>query len=136
VRASGILVGLAILVALPSPAAAQQAPAAAAKAAPSLDTLVGRWVRSEGGYVVEIRSVAPDGKLQASYFNPRSIHVGKAEAVRKGSTIEVFIELRDVNYPGSTYTLTFDPKADRLVGRYYQAVARETFDVFFVRMKQ
>jgi uncharacterized protein (DUF2147 family) len=136
VRASGILVGLAILVALPSLAAAQQAPAAAAKAAPSLDTLVGRWVRSEGGYVVEIRSVAPDGKLQASYFNPRSIHVGKAEAVRKGSAIEVFIELRDVNYPGSTYTLTYDPKSDRLVGRYYQAVARETFDVFFVRMKQ
>ena len=134
-RAPGILVGLAILVALPSPAAAQQAPAAAAKAAPSLDTLVGRWVRSEGGYVVEIRSVAPDGKLQASYFNPRSIHVAKADASRKGSALEVFLELRDVNYPGSTYTLTYDAKADRLVGRYFQAVARETFDVFFVRMK-
>jgi hypothetical protein len=133
VRASGILVGLAILLALPSPASAQQA--AAAKAAPSLDTLVGRWVRSEGGYVVEIRSVAADGRLQAAYFNPRSIHVAKADASRKGSSIEVFIELRDVNYPGSTYTLTYDAKSDRLVGRYYQAVARETFDVFFVRMK-
>lgn len=134
-RALGVLAGLSILAAVPFPATAQQAPAAAAKAAPSLDTLVGRWVRSEGGYVVEIRGVAPDGRLQASYFNPRSIHVAKADASRKGSAIEVFIELRDVNYPGSTYTLAYDAKSDRLVGRYYQAVARETFDVFFVRMK-
>lgn len=134
-RVLGVLACLSILAAVSFPAAAQQAPAAAAKASPSLDTLVGRWVRSEGGYVVEIRSVAPDGKLQASYFNPRSIHVARADASRKGSTLEVFIELRDVNYPGSTYTLTYDAKGDRLVGRYFQAVARETFDVFFVRMK-
>ena len=50
--------------------------------------------------------------------------------------MKVFIELRDVNYPGSTYTLAYDVKTDRLVGRYFQAVAGETFDVYFVRLKQ
>jgi len=53
----------------------------------------------------------------------------------KGGAVQVFIELRDANYPGSTYTLADDAKTDRLVGRYHQAVARETFEVFFVRLK-
>jgi len=73
--------------------------------------------------------------VEAAYFNPRSIHVGKAEASQEGGTVRVYIELRDVNYPGSNYTLTYDAKNDRLVGRYYQAVAGETFDVYFVRLK-
>ena len=45
----------------------------------------------------------------------------------------MFIELRDVNYPGSTYTLTYDPATDQLSGNYFQAVRRENFDVVFVR---
>jgi uncharacterized protein (DUF2147 family) len=133
--------GLSLCLALGPPAAAQQAaPSAkpatpAAKPAPALEKLKGRWVRSEGGYVIEIRGVGPDGKLDAAYLNPRSIHVARAEATREGGAVQVFVELRDVNYPGSTYTLLYDPASDRLVGRYYQAVARETFDIFFVRQK-
>lgn len=107
---------------------AQQPPASAAK-------LKGRWLRDSGGYVIEIRSVGPGGKLEAAYFNPKPIHVGKAEASAPGGVPQVFLELRDVNYPGSTYTLSYDAKTDRLVGRYYQAVARETFDVYFMRLK-
>ena len=97
--------------------------------------LKGRWLRDSGGYVIEIRSVGPGGKLEAAYFNPKPIHVGKAEVSAPGGVPQVFLELRDVNYPGSTYTLSYDAKTDRLVGRYYQAVARETFDVYFMRMK-
>jgi len=45
------------------------------------------------------------------------------------------VEFRDVNYPGSTYNLRCAPDKDRLVGAYYQAVQRQTFDVEFVKQK-
>lgn len=109
--------------------------ARAEKPIPAFEKLKGRWLRAEGGYVVEIRSVGPGGKLEAAYFNPRSIHVAKAEASQEAGAVHVFIELRDVNYPGSTYTLTYDAARDQLEGRYFQAVARETFEVHFVRLK-
>jgi uncharacterized protein (DUF2147 family) len=118
-----------------SRAAAEQPPTAAAKAVPAFEKLKGRWLRDTGGYIIEIRSVGPGGKLDAAYFNPKSINVGTAEASQQGGVVKVSVELRDVNYPGSTYTLTYDAKNDRLVGRYYQAVAGETFDVYFVRLK-
>ena len=69
------------------------------------------------------------------YFNPKSIHVAKAEASRDGDATKVFIELRDVNYPGSTYTLTYDPASDQLKGIYYQAAEQQRFPVIFMRMK-
>ena len=134
-RALPVLAALGLLLASALPAVAQRPTSTAVKPMPSFEMLKGRWLRDTGGYIVEIRNVEPEGRMDAAYFNPRSIHVGKAEASRKGGAVKVFIELRDVNYPGSTYTLTYDAKTDRLVGRYYQAVARETFDVFFVRLK-
>lgn len=51
------------------------------------------------------------------------------------STLKVYAELRAPNYPGSTYTLTYDPKGDLLKGIYIQAVMQQRFDVVFVRMK-
>jgi hypothetical protein len=45
----------------------------------------------------------------------------------------VFVELRDVNYPGSTYALTYDAERDQLKGIYYQAAMQQQFEVFFVR---
>ncbi len=101
--------------------------------APSLKKLEGRWVRKDGGYVVEIRSVEPSGKLDAAYFNPRPIHVEKAEAAQEGALTRLVIVLRDVNYPGSTYTLTYDAASDRLFGNYFQASQGQNFDVEFGR---
>jgi uncharacterized protein (DUF2147 family) len=124
-----------MLLSFASPAAAQQPSTSAATATPAFEKLKGRWLRDSGGYIIEIRKFGSDGELEAAYFNPKSIHVGKAQASQQGGVLKVFIELRDVNYPGSTYTLAHDSKSDRLVGRYYQAVARETFDVYFVRLK-
>jgi hypothetical protein len=118
-----------------STATAEQPQTAATTPVPAFEKLRGRWLRDTGGYIIEIRSVGPGGKLEASYFNPRSIHVGRAEASRQGGVVKVSVELRDVNYPGSTYTLTYDAKNDRLVGRYFQAATGETFDVYFVRLK-
>ncbi|MCE9555762.1 MAG: hypothetical protein K8T91_20640 [Planctomycetes bacterium] len=95
----------------------------------------GRWQRSDGGYVLEIRSVNADGTLDAAYLNPRPINVAKAVASREGASLKVFIELRDKNYPGSTYQLVYEPQADQLSGVYFQAVERQQFEVAFARMK-
>lgn len=99
------------------------------------DRLVGRWVRPDGGYILEIRSARAGGKLEAAYLNPRSIKISRAEWRREEGRLLLFIELRDVNYPGSTYNLRFEPDKDRLVGAYYQAVQKQTFDVEFARQK-
>ncbi len=109
--------------------------ASASEAKRGFDVLKGRWLRPDGGYVVEVRSVDASGKMEASYSNPRPIRVAKAEASQDGPAIKVFIELRDVNYPGSTYNLTYDPQGDQLKGIYYQAALQQQFEVFFVRMK-
>ena len=97
--------------------------------------LVGRWVRTDGGYIIEIRNVALDGKMDAGYFNPRPINVSVAEASRSNSGIRVFIELQDQGYPGSTYTLIHDPAKESLEGFYYQAAMQQNFDVIFARVK-
>jgi hypothetical protein len=100
----------------------------------ALQKLQGRWQRNDGGYVIDIRNVGPGGKLTAAYFNPRPINVARAEASQDSGAVKVFIELRDVNYPGSTYNLIYIPADDRLTGTYFQAVERATFDVYFTRM--
>ena len=97
--------------------------------------LTGRWFRLDGGYVLEIRGVNAAGKMDASYLNPRPINVAQAQARRDGSALKVFVELQAYGYPGSTYTLTYDPTGDQLCGVYYQAVLQQRFDVCFVRTK-
>ncbi len=98
-------------------------------------SLVGRWVRTDGGYVIEIRNIAPDGKMDAGYYNPRPINVSMAEASWAAAGTKIFIELQDVGYPGSTYTLAYNPAEDTLVGFYYQAAMQQNFDVVFARMQ-
>jgi hypothetical protein len=99
------------------------------------EPLKGRWLRPDGGYVLEIRAVDLGGKIDALYFNPRPINIAKAEATRDSSKLNFFVELRAPNDPGSTYTLVYDPKQDQLRGTYFQAALGQTFDVYFVRMK-
>ncbi len=98
--------------------------------------LQGKWTRPDGGYILDIRKVHDSGMMDAGYFNPKSIHVAKAEATRVGGILRVFIELRDVNYPGSTYTLTYDPASDQLKGIYFQALQKQSYEVVFVRTKR
>jgi hypothetical protein len=119
-----------------SPAAqGTRAPAMTAAADSGLGAVTGRWLRLDGGYVLEIRSVDAGGAIDAVYLNPQPINVARAEATRDGSTLKVFVELRAPNYPGSTYTLTYDPSRDQLAGMYFQAAMQQRFDVVFVRMK-
>ena len=109
-------------------------PGAAGPSRADFQKLKGKWLRPDGGYVLEIRAIGETGKLDASYLNPRPINVSKAEASPDGETVKVFLELRDVNYPGSNYDLTYDPQSDSLKGIYYQATLRQRFEVVFVRM--
>jgi hypothetical protein len=97
--------------------------------------LEGRWVRPDGGYLLELRDIKKDGRLMAAYFNPRPIKVFSAKWSHEDGKINLFVELRDFNYPGSKYNLQYEPRADRLKGTYFQAVERQTFNIEFVRVK-
>jgi hypothetical protein len=126
------------LVAAILPASAE--PLTGAPAAPSMSTattayasLPGRWVRSDGGYVISIKSVDASGKLDASYANPNPLPFYTATATNDGTTLKLFFELRAGGYEGSTYTLNYNIAGDELKGTYYQAVAKQTFEVLFVR---
>lgn len=97
--------------------------------------LTGRWQRPDGGYVLQLDAIGPGGIVSASYFNPRPINVSRSQWQVKDGQVELFVELRDVHYPGSTYTLTYRGEKDRLAGIYYQAALRQRFAVEFVRIK-
>ena len=103
------------------------------KGSPDFDRLVGNWVRPDGGYVIEITKIYPDGKVDAAYFNPRPIDVSRSNVSEEDGIIELFIELQGQGYPGSTYTLTYNPAYDAMVGIYFQAVIQQPFDVIFQR---
>jgi hypothetical protein len=121
---------------LPSSPASRSSLAATADSAESgFRALHGRWLRPDGGYILDIRDVDARGEIDAVYLNPRPITVARAEATRDGSTLNVFVELRAPGYPGSTYTLTYDPQRDQLTGLYFQAALQQRFDVVFVKMK-
>jgi hypothetical protein len=124
----GLVLGLAAILPAtaqgPTPAPkGSSSPAVAAQ--PDIARLHGTWVRLDGGYTIVIKSIGPGGELEAMYFNPNPLPFG--------TTFRAFFELRAGGYGGSTYELTFDPASDRLKGIYYQAVAKQKFDVTFAR---
>jgi len=100
-----------------------------------VERLSGRWGRTDAGYILELQEIAKDGTMKAAYFNPRSINVSRAEWKRKEGRISLFVELRDTNYPGSSYSLIYYPDDDRLSGTYYQAVQKATYPVEFIRSR-
>jgi hypothetical protein len=119
---------------------AQAQPSPGASPAPSISepqtafgALLGRWVRPDGGYVISIKAVDAGGKLDASYANPNPLPFHTATATGDGGTLKLFFELRAGGYNGSTYTLDYDATRDQLKGVYYQAVAKQTFEVVFIR---
>ena len=51
-------------------------PACKKKEVPEFNRLVRSWVRSDGGYVIEISKIDPDGKADAAYYTPgRSMYL-------------------------------------------------------------
>jgi hypothetical protein len=96
--------------------------------------LIGSWRRLDGGYIIDILRIDADGQMSAAYYNPKSIHVSRAAASLNDETVSVFIELNDVGYPGSAYTLAYHPQQDILSGVYFQAAVKQTFKVIFTRV--
>ena len=99
-----------------------------------LTRIIGRWQRSEGEYILDIRAVRDDGKIDAVYLNPRPINVSKAQAITKGGYVIVAVTLQDSGYPGNIYTLTYDAQADRLDGVYHHRGLGQQFNVEFSRV--
>jgi hypothetical protein len=98
-------------------------------------SLVGSWTRTDAPYVIRILEVSADGNMIAGYFNPNSINVGRANWANVNGALNVYVELRDENYPGSNYVLQYLPAQDVLAGKYFQAVEGVTYDVGFTRNK-
>ncbi len=100
----------------------------------SLQSLLkGKWLREDGTYTIEIFSVGADGLMDAGYFNPNPINVGKSSWMVNEGNIILEIVLKDVNYPGSKYNLFYDKLSDCLIGNYFQAVQGINYDVLFSR---
>jgi hypothetical protein len=97
------------------------------------EALVGGWSRTDGNYHIVIEAVGADGALQASYFNPRPLPFAVAQARREGGVVRARFELRAGGYDGSVYELRLDAASGRLVGSFYQAVAKQNFEVQFTR---
>jgi hypothetical protein len=107
---------------------------APASAAPTADKLVGRWLRSDADYTIEIASVGPDGKLDARYFNPNPIRVSRAETAAQDGKRLMALELQDRGYPGNFYALVYDPGSDSLLGVYNHLGLNQQFEVSFSRI--
>jgi hypothetical protein len=126
--AAAVLYGL-----MNSSSSEMPAPISLQKETSDFDRLVGSWVRPDGGYVIEVSKIHPGGKVEAAYFNPRPINVSRSNVSEKEGMIELFIELQGKGYPGSTYTLKYNPEHDVMVGVYFQAAIQQSFDVIFQR---
>jgi hypothetical protein len=102
---------------------------------PDINLLVGDWIRADGGKTIRIKSAFADGKLVAEYYNPKPINVGQAAWMIKDNNLIISVVLKDVNYPGSAYTLQYFPSDDQLGGNYFQAVEGANYEVDFLRQK-
>ena len=106
---------------------------AASEAKPDFKVIIGEWIRPDGGYVIRVRVVKPDGSVVAGYFNPNEINISEANVSLWKGHVKLFIKLQDKGYPGSTYTLYYYVEKDALAGFYYQAAIGQTFEVVFIR---
>ena len=97
--------------------------------------LTGNWVRTDYTYLIRVSKVNNDGTLDAKYFNPNPINVESAGWEETYGNLKITVVLKDINYPGSKYTLNYLPDRDMLAGDYYQAVEGINFYVEFVRSK-
>jgi hypothetical protein len=100
---------------------------------PSVNFIIGEWVRSDGDYILDVQDIRPDNSVVARYLNPANINVSEALISEWNGLLKLFIKLKDKGYPGSTYTLYYYEQKDALVGFYYQAAIGKTFEVVFLR---
>ncbi len=110
---NGLIILSSIVAGFCGIALAQSPPVApTGSAVLAFGVLVGRWARTEGPYVINISAVDENGKLDASYANPRPLPFHTAEVTRDGNALKLFFELRAGGYGGATYTLKYDAVSD------------------------
>lgn len=95
----------------------------------------GKWLRMDGGYRLEVGKAANGEGVEVRYFNPQPINVESAKFSGKDEQLILTVVLRDTNYPGSTYRLTFVPETRILEGTY-TLPGRQTFRVQFRPLKE
>ncbi len=100
-----------------------------------LDTILGRWLRPDGNYVIQINSIDSENQIDAQYFNPKPIKIARAELI-PANNFRIYIEFDDEGYKGSSYDLIYDPAQDALSGKYFQATYGQTYQIAFVRLKE
>jgi len=98
--------------------------------------LDGEWQRTDGNYILKVKDVQTDGRATVEYFNPKPIHVERAEISIQKQLLKVFVQLQDTGYEGSTYTLYYYAEKDALAGFYYQATLDRTYKVIFMRVNK
>ncbi len=117
-----------------APPSASAAPPTPAATAPAAQKLVGRWLRSDSNYTIEVASVGADGSVEAKYLNPQPIRVSRAAWKADADRLFLFVELNDRGYPGNNYALLYDPGSDALAGEYRHLGLNETYEVAFSRL--
>ncbi len=100
-----------------------------------MDTILGRWLRPDGNYVIQINAINSENQIDAQYFNPRPIKIARAELI-PADNYRIFIEFDDEGYKGSSYDLIYDPAQDILSGKYFQATYGQTYQIGFVRLTE
>jgi hypothetical protein len=98
------------------------------------DKLNGKWLRDDGKYTLEIKSVNENGTLSVAYFNPKPIELGRTEWMIYKNKLHVLVELKGP-YILSNYQLVYDDETKRLVGTFFQAVEQETYSIYFNKAK-
>ena len=127
-----ILLAAALLLAASAMVTGWNQAQAADVLTPDLMAMQGRWLRSDAPYTIELRA-HQTGKLKASYFNPRPIHVEKTEIAVDNGRQFVMVELNDKGYDGSTYVLFYNRDLDSLDGIYLHGGSGQQFQVRFSR---
>ncbi len=97
--------------------------------------LLGKWIRNDGGYQLEILSADDSGQVEAKYFNPNQIHVSEASSNIEKGILKLHVTLHDTGYPGCTYVLEYSKEAKTLQGTYFQAAQNQSYEVSFEKVK-
>ena len=81
------------------------------------DKLIGRWRRTDGGYIIEVRGIDANGRMDAAYYNPAQINeYGVTFSV--GRELEQVLMSIGVNYvfgSGDSFGYTIDPDTQEVV---------------------
>ena len=81
--------------------------------------LISEWIWTDVPYQIKITNVLDSEKFEVSYFNSKSIDLGKNYWTKTETILSVYIELQDEDYSNSCYKLNCIIERDVLVDQYF-----------------